>query len=68
MKLWKGILAATIGCLLAPGTFAIELVKKDHIVDNVLRKEHLVKVADNGIFLLDTSSSSNEIFEPSGKA
>lgn len=67
MNLRIGILAATIGCLVAPATFATEIITKREIADGVLRTEQLIKVADNGIFLLDTSSSTNEIFPASGK-
>jgi len=67
MKFRMGILAATIGCLIAPATFATEIITKRELKDGVLRTEQLVRVADNGIFLLDTSSSTKEIFEPSGK-
>lgn len=68
MKLRTGILAATIGCLIAPATFATEIVTKREIVDGVLRTEQLIKVADNGIFLLDTSSSTEDIYPASGKS
>ena len=67
MKFRIGVLAATLGCLIAPATFAAEIVTKREIVNGVLRTEHLVKVADNGIFLLDTSSSTNDIYPASGK-
>lgn len=62
-----GILAAIIGCLVAPATFATEIVTKREIANGVLRTEQLIKVADNGIFLLDTSSSTNDIYPASGK-
>jgi outer membrane protein OmpA-like peptidoglycan-associated protein len=67
MKFRIGILAATIGCLIAPATFATEIVTKREIANGVLRTEQLIKVADNGIFLLDTSSSTEEIYPASGK-
>jgi OOP family OmpA-OmpF porin len=67
MKFRIGILAATIGCLIAPATFATEIITKREIANGVLRTEQLVKVADNGIFLLDTSSSTKEIYPASGK-
>ena len=67
MKLRIGVLAATLGCLIAPATFAAEIVTKREIVNNILRTEHLVKVADNGIFFLDTSSSTNKVYPASGK-
>ena len=67
MKLRTGILAAAIGCLIAPATFAAEIITKREIANGVLRTEQLVKVADNGIFLLDTSSSTKVIYPASGK-
>lgn len=67
MKFQIGILAATLGCLIAPATIAAEIVTKSEIANGVLKTEQLVKVADNGIFLLDTSSSTNDIYPASGK-
>src|SRR5688572_24921742 len=67
MNIRMGILAATITCLIAPSTIATEIITKRELKDGVLRTEMLVKVADNGIFLLDTSSSSNEEYT-SGKS
>jgi hypothetical protein len=63
----KGILLGALGCLLASPLFAVEIITKEDIVNNVIKKEQLVKVADNAIFLLDTSSSSNDEFNKTGK-
>jgi len=48
--------------LLAQPLFAIEVLTKDDFINNIVKKEQLVKVADNAIFLLDTSSSMNDKF------
>jgi OOP family OmpA-OmpF porin len=57
---WIG-LGVALG-LLAQPLFAIEVLTKEDFVNNVVKKEQLVKVADNAIFLLDTSSSMNDKF------
>jgi OOP family OmpA-OmpF porin len=68
MKFRTAILAASIGCIVAaPATFATEIITKRELKNNVLRTEQLVRVADNGIFLLDTSSSTKKIYPASGK-
>jgi len=63
----KGILLGVLGCIIASPLFAVEIITKEDIVNNVVKKEQLVKVADNAIFLLDTSSSSNDEFDKTGK-
>jgi OOP family OmpA-OmpF porin len=68
MKFRIAILAATISCVIAaPAAFGTEIITKRELKDGVLRTEQLVKVADNGIFLLDTSSSTKKIYPVSGK-
>jgi len=57
-----GIVSGVLLGAFAPSSFAIEVLTKDDFVNNVVKKEQLVKVADNAIFLLDTSSSMNEKF------
>jgi OOP family OmpA-OmpF porin len=66
MKAWKGILAAAIGLAIAPNLLAVEILTKQTLKDNVLKKEWLVRVADNGVFLLDTSSSTNAKYGTTG--
>src|SRR5687767_10767620 len=68
MKFRTGILAAAIGGLLASQAFATEIVTKREIDNGVLTTESLIKVADNGIFLLDTSSSTEDVYPASGKS
>ena len=55
------VLGVALGLLGQP-LFAIEVLTKDDFINNVVKKEQLVKVADNAIFLLDTSSSMNDKF------
>jgi OOP family OmpA-OmpF porin len=62
----KGILLGALGCLLASPLFAFEIITKDDIVNNVVKKEQLVKVADNAVLLLDTSSSTNDKYANTG--
>jgi outer membrane protein OmpA-like peptidoglycan-associated protein len=67
MKVWNGLLAAAVCLGLAPSSQAVEIITKQTLKDNVLRKEMLVRVADNGVFLLDTSSSTNAMYDDTGK-
>jgi OOP family OmpA-OmpF porin len=46
---------------------AFEILTKDEVVNNVVKKEQLVKVADNAILFLDTSSSTNDMYADTGK-
>ena len=64
-KIWTE--SVVLGGLVASPLFAVEIITRDDIVNNVVKKEQLVKVADNAIFLLDTSSSMNEKFGDTGK-
>jgi OOP family OmpA-OmpF porin len=66
-KVWGGILAGVIGGLVASSLFAVEIITKEDIVNNVVKKEQLVKVADNAILFLDTSSSTNDDYANTGK-
>ena len=61
------ILMGILGCLVAMPLLAVEVITKEDFVNNVIKKEQLVRVADNAIFLLDTSSSMNDKFGDSGK-
>ncbi|MET0163415.1 MAG: OmpA family protein [Vicinamibacterales bacterium] len=65
-KIWNGIVVVALGSLIASPLFAVEIITRDDIVNNVVKKDQLVKVADNAIFLLDTSSSTNDKFGDTG--
>lgn len=60
-------MAGLLGGLIASPVHAVEIITRDDIVNNVVKKDQLVKVADNAIFLLDTSSSANDTFDDTGK-
>lgn len=61
-KIWTGMMAGVLGGLIAAPSLAVEIITREDIVNNVVKKEQLVKVADNAILLLDTSSSANDKF------
>ena len=61
-KIWNAVVLVVLGGLVAGPSWAVEIITRDDIVNNVVKKNQLVKVADNAIFLLDTSSSANRDF------
>jgi OmpA-OmpF porin, OOP family len=52
--------------VLAVPAMALEVVTKEDIINNVVVEDQLVRVADNAVFLVDTSSSMNDEFEDRG--
>ena len=66
-KIWTGVMVGVVGGLIASPLFAVEIITRDDIVNNIVKTDQLVKVADNAILLLDTSSSSNDDFADTGK-
>ncbi|WP_457096070.1 OmpA family protein [Lysobacter sp. P5_B9] len=66
-KIWKGVVVGILGGLVASPLFAVEIITRDDIVNNVVKKDQLVKVADNAILFLDTSSSTNDKFMDTDK-
>lgn len=62
-----GAMVGILGGIIAPSLFAVEIITKEDIVNNVVKKDQLEKVADNAVFLLDTSSSTNRKFGDTGK-
>jgi len=66
-KLLTATMVGLLGGLVASPLFAVEIITRDDIVNNVVTKDQLVKVADNAILLLDTSSSSNDKFGDTGQ-
>jgi OOP family OmpA-OmpF porin len=62
LRLCNAIASGLMLVLFAQSSSAIEVITKDDLVNNVVKKEQLVRVADNAIFLLDTSSSMNDKF------
>jgi OOP family OmpA-OmpF porin len=67
MKHRSKIWTVVVGSLVASPLFAVEIITREDIVNNVVKKDQLIKVADNAIFLLDTSSSMNDEFGDTGK-
>ena len=47
---------------------AVEIVLEEDLVEEVILTEQLVRVADNAIFMLDTSTSMDEEFRDTGKS
>ena len=66
-KIWIATMVGLLGGLIASPLFAVEIITRDDIVNNVVTKDQLVKVADNAVLLLDTSSSSNDEFGDTGQ-
>ena len=66
-KVFSAIVMGILGGLIASPSFAVEIITREDIVNNVVKKDQLVKVADNAVFLLDTSSSTNDKFLDTGK-
>lgn len=61
------ILAMTAFVLASP-VMALEVVTKEDIINKVVVEDQLVRVADNAVFLVDTSSSMNDEFQDRGKS
>src|SRR5688572_32896397 len=66
-KIWNGIIAGSFSALVASPALSVEIITKDDIVNNVVKKDQLVRLADNAILFLDTSSSTNDIYGDTGK-
>ncbi len=47
---------------------AAEIITKEDLVKKVVRVEQLIRLTDNAIFLIDTSSSMNEKYRDTGKS
>jgi len=56
----NAVLVGIVGGALALPAFAVEVVTQEDLVKGVVTSAQLVKVADNAVFLLDTSSSMND--------
>jgi OOP family OmpA-OmpF porin len=59
-KVWGAILTGIVGGLVAAPLLAVEVITQEDLVSGVIKTEQLVRVADNAVFLLDTSSSMND--------
>jgi OOP family OmpA-OmpF porin len=47
---------------------ALEIVTKQDFIDEVVTEDRLVRLADNAIFLVDSSASTNDEFRGTGKS
>ena len=54
--------------LMARASFAAEIITFEDFKQELVMKEHLVKVADNAIFLFDASSSMNQPYKNTGQS
>jgi len=59
----NAVLAGIVGSAIALPSIAVEVVTQEDLVKGIIKTEQLVRVADNAVFLLDTSSSMNENLE-----
>ena len=67
----KTVALPVLGSLLASfasPTMALEVLTEEDFVESVIVADQLVRLADNAIFLLDTSSSMNDEYRDTGKS
>jgi len=62
-KVRSAILVGIVGSSFALPLSAVEIVTQEDLVKGIVTTAQLVKVADNAVFLLDTSSSMNDDLE-----
>jgi OOP family OmpA-OmpF porin len=63
----KTLLASLLIGYIAMPASAVKVVIEEDLVEGVIVTDQLVRVADNAIFLLDTSSSMNDKFRDTGE-
>jgi OOP family OmpA-OmpF porin len=63
----KFFLSIFLGGLVTTPVIALEVILEEDLVEGVIVEEQLVRVADNAIFLVDSSSSMDEKFRDTGK-
>ena len=66
-KIWKAIFAGLVGGAVVAPLSAIEILTTEDVTHNVVKTSQLIKVADNAILFLDTSSSTNDKYADTGK-
>ena len=59
---------AMLGSIFATSTMALEVLTEEDFVQGVVVENQLIRVADNAIFLMDTSSSMNDEYLDTGKS
>lgn len=62
------LLAMSLSGLVAMPALAVEIVTEEDLIEGTIVENQLVRLADNAIFLLDTSSSMDEKFRETGKS
>lgn len=60
-------LLTVIGFFITSPATALEIIVEEDIIQGVVVEDQLVRVADNAIFLIDTSSSMNREYMDTGK-
>jgi OOP family OmpA-OmpF porin len=63
----RALQIAVLGAIVSAPVMALEVITEQDFVAGIITSDKLVKVADNAIFLLDTSSSMNEKYRDTGK-
>lgn len=66
LKFWSALLTGVIAGLIAVPLSAVEVITEEDIITGVIKNEQLVKLVDNAIFLMDTSSSMNKDYADTG--
>lgn len=61
-------LLAALGCFLAAPLAALEVLTEEDFVEGIVVEDQLVRLADNAIFLVDSSSSMNDEYLDTGKS
>lgn len=57
-----------LGSLIALPSQALEVLTAEDFIEGIVVEDQLVRIADNAIFLVDTSSSMNDEYEDTGKS
>jgi OOP family OmpA-OmpF porin len=57
-----------LGVMVAAPALAAEIITAEDIKQFIVKESHLVRLADNAIFLFDASSSMNQPFRDTGKS
>ena len=67
MKIIRALTAMFLMVMMQLPAYAVEVIMEEDLVKGVIVAEQFVRVSDNAIFLLDTSSSMDEKFQDTGK-
>jgi outer membrane protein OmpA-like peptidoglycan-associated protein len=69
MRTFRSVsLLAALGCFLAAPVTALEVLTEEDFIQGTVVEDQLVRLADNAIFLIDTSSSMNDEYLDTGKS